>query len=233
MAETLLKVGGFTPLTTIDYPDELAAVVFCQGCPWRCRYCQNSGLLKHSSSTGFYWPDILNKLKLRVGLIDAVVFSGGEPTLQSGLQNAINDVKALGFKAGLHTAGCYPERLLKLLPQLDWVGLDIKALAEDYPRITGVPDSGNKAWESLDILLSSNTDFEVRVTVHDNLLSEENLGRLLKMLAKKSIPKLSLQQCRAENMLDNSCGHPSTGWQNSQSTLFAQEHFDHFELRTG
>ena len=103
-----LSVGGLTPLTTIDYPDNLSAVVFCQGCPLRCRYCHNAELLPRRGATHIAWRDILYFLRQRQGLLDAVVFSGGEPTQQRGLADAIDEVRALGFKIGLHTAGIYP-----------------------------------------------------------------------------------------------------------------------------
>lgn len=229
----MLKIGGITPLTSIDYPDELAAVIFCMGCPWRCRYCQNKQLLKYGTDSDFYWPEILDKLRSRVGLLDAVVFSGGEPVLQqAALLNAIRDIKSLGFKAGLHTAGCYPDKLEKLLDELDWVGLDIKAPADVYPLITGVPESGYRAWKSLQLIQASNTDFEVRVTVHNELLNEEHLLILLQHLADLDIPKLALQQCRPDNMLDASSGFPQSEWQNSKCVNFAEQHFKSVELRT-
>ena len=133
-----LRVGGMTPFTTIDYPGELAAVVFCQGCPWRCRYCQNTGLLEAGAKAQTKWADVSAFLEHRRGLLDAVVFSGGEPTLQSDLNSAVAEARSLGFKVGLHTAGCYPDRLDNLLPDLDWVGLDIKASPEHHRELTGV-----------------------------------------------------------------------------------------------
>ena len=83
-----LRIGGFTPFTTTDYPGQLAAVVFCQGCPWRCAYCHNPHLLPVEGPESHAWPDLLRFLASRRGLLDAVVFSGGEPTLQGGLADA-------------------------------------------------------------------------------------------------------------------------------------------------
>ena len=87
-AETL-RVGGITPLTTIDFPGKLAAVVFCQGCPWRCGYCHNPGLLDATQPGPLDWDDVLALLRQRHGLLDGVVFSGGEPLAQSGLPDAL------------------------------------------------------------------------------------------------------------------------------------------------
>ena len=107
----MLEVGGLLPLSTTDFPDRLSAVVFLQGCPWRCRYCHNPELQARASTGELAWRTVLDFLDRRAGLLDAVVFSGGEPTLQAGLARAVEDVRRRGFAAGLHTAGIYPRRL--------------------------------------------------------------------------------------------------------------------------
>lgn len=197
-----LRIGGLTPLTTLDYPGELAAVVFCQGCPWRCRYCQNGDLLPARRNDLIPWSRVRALLDRRHGLLDAVVFSGGEPTLQAALPAALAEVKALGFKVGLHTAGPYPHRLRPALPYLDWVGLDIKALPEDYPAVTGVPGSGERAWASLRLLLGAGVALEVRTTPMPGLDSADYLGRLMQRLADAGVRDYVLQQCRTRHSLD-------------------------------
>ena len=117
-----LRVGGLTPLSTTDWPGMLAAVVFCQGCPWRCGYCHNPDLIPARGDHEIPWEDVLAFLRRRQGLLDGVVFSGGEPTAQAGLADAMREVRALGFKIGLHTGGMYPQRLAAVLPLVDWVG---------------------------------------------------------------------------------------------------------------
>jgi pyruvate formate lyase activating enzyme len=208
-----LAVGGVTPLTTIDFPGELAAVVFCQGCPWRCRYCQNGHLLQRTFRSEIAWQDVTGLLHRRRGLLDAVVFSGGEPTLQRGLPDAVGEVRALGFKVGLHSAGCYPERLDELLPAVDWVGLDIKALPQDYTALTGVPGSGERALESLDYLVESGVPHEVRVTVHDALLPPDKLQRLIDLLVAHGAGEVILQRCRTQHVLDPNLGDNTRPWQ--------------------
>ena len=209
---TDLHIGGITPLTTIDYPGELAAVVFCQGCPWRCRYCQNGHLLSREASSPVAWSQVLDWLGRRRGLLDAVVFSGGEPTLQTALPQAVRAVRALGFKVGLHTAGCYPARLDALLTDIDWVGLDVKALPEDYDALTGVPGSGARAWESLERLVASGVAHEVRVTVHDRLLPPDRLARLVECLREAGAAEVMLQHCRTEQVLDPLLGANTGCW---------------------
>lgn len=197
-AETL-RIGGFTGLTTIDFPGRLAAVVFCQGCPWRCGYCQNPALLAAATPGDWRWDAIESRLHERRGLIDGVVFSGGEPTLQAALPDALARVRAMGFATGLHTAGMYPQRLQALLPLLDWVGLDIKAPAPPdghYDAITHTPGSGDKAWSSLDLLLDSGVAHECRTTWHAGLYDEQALDAMAAQLAGKGVTHWALQACR-------------------------------------
>ncbi|SDJ90342.1 anaerobic ribonucleoside-triphosphate reductase activating protein [Microbulbifer yueqingensis] len=197
-----LRVGGFTPFTAIDYPGALAAVVFCQGCPWRCRYCHNSELLPARAPTPYRWSKLLAFLRGRSGLLDAVVFSGGEPTAQRALESAMTQVRELGFKVGLHTAGMYPRRLQGLLPQLDWVGLDIKALPENYPAITGVEKSGATSWDSARLLAEAGIPLQVRLTRHPQLTSEAELDEVRRRLADLGISDLVVQGCNTERCLD-------------------------------
>jgi len=224
------RVGGITPLTSIDYPGELAAVIFSQGCPWRCRYCHNSHLIPTSDSNNIDWPDVMDFLKRRSGLLDAVVFSGGEPTLQKTLPNAIKAVKALGFKIGLHTAGCYPDRLNLVLPFIDWVALDIKALAQGYQDITQTPGSGEKAWESLDLVVDSGVDYEIRTTRMPGT-SDQDMLDLAYELRKKGINNYVLQGCRTTNCLDTSLLNQISPPIGLDSVHQIRKGFHHFDQR--
>jgi pyruvate formate lyase activating enzyme len=199
---TQLRVGGLTPLTTIDYPGELAAVVYCQGCPWRCAYCHNGHLVPARGDALIPWAEVLTFLEVRQGLLDAVVFSGGEPTLQSGLRPAMESVRRLGMKVGLHTAGPYPDRLRRVLPLVDWVGLDIKALPDAYPEVTGVSGSGERAWASLRLLLASGVPYEVRTTPMPGRDRPSDLQPLAGRLAEVGVQGHRIQTCRTTGMLD-------------------------------
>ena len=192
--ETLV-VGGLTPFTTIDFPGRLAAVIFCQGCPWRCAYCHNPHLLSHRQAATRRWPEVASWLDSRRGLLDGVVFSGGEPLLQRGLADAVGEVRALGFAVALHTAGAYPQRLQALLPQLDWVGFDVKAPFSDYRAITGC-DSGERARQSLAILLASGKPNELRCTVDERFLGDDELCLMADQLASMGATRLVLQTRR-------------------------------------
>jgi pyruvate formate lyase activating enzyme len=135
-----LTVAGVQAFSSVDFPGRLAAVVFLQGCPWRCGYCHNPELQPRGQGTGPRWPVLRDWLARRLGRLDGVVFSGGEPTLDPALPAALDELRAMGYALGLHTAGLAPRRLSALLPRLDWVGLDVKAAlgdAELHDGITG------------------------------------------------------------------------------------------------
>ena len=181
-----LAVGGLTPLSTTDWPGMLAGVVFCQGCPWRCPYCQNPSLRPFGPGER-PWAGVLDWLGGRAGLLEAVVFSGGEPLLQPDLGAAMEAVRDLGFSIGLHTSGQDPEALARVLPRCHWVGLDLKAPRADYGRITGVrtgSGGAGAAWRCLDLLRESGLPFEVRTTWHPALLTEAGLLTLAHELSQ-------------------------------------------------
>ncbi|MBI5752289.1 MAG: anaerobic ribonucleoside-triphosphate reductase activating protein [Hydrogenophilales bacterium] len=227
---TPLHVGGLTPLTATDYPGHLAAVVFCQGCPWRCAYCHNPHLISPRASAQIEWPAVMQFLARRVGLLDAVVFSGGEPTLQSGLAQALSEVKAMGFKCGLHTAGAYPQHLTPLLPLLDWVGFDIKASFADYEHITQVRGSGNSAEASLQALLASGVSYECRTTVDLQFFDSKKLIDLAQSLAASGVRHYVLQTCRNPHTLGSQYLTQVNEWLAELANTIALS-FDTFVLR--
>jgi len=197
-----LQVGGVTPFTSIDFPGQLAAVVFVQGCPWRCAYCHNPHLQpRHAAAGGVpvRWPDLARWLGGRVGLLDGVVFSGGEPTMDPGLASAMAQARALGLLVGLHTAGIYPRRLQAVLPLVDWVGVDVKApLAEHalHERVTGVAASARPVLESVRTVLASGVAHEFRTTAAPALLGEADLLRIGDGLSQLGARSFALQIAR-------------------------------------
>lgn len=227
------KIGGITPFSATDYPGKLAAVVFMQGCPWRCGYCHNSHLQKRTEKSVLPWPQVMALLGRRVGLIDAVVFSGGEPTLDPALKHAILDVRALGFGIGLHTSGSYPDRLAEVLPLIDWVGMDVKAPFDRYERITGLARSGVQAQSCVEAILSSGVAHEFRTTVHPTLLSEHEIAELAGTLANMGVRNYALQKFRAtgcENELLAAAsmnGYPDSAVIERVAALFPQFTFRH------
>jgi len=224
-------VGGLTPLTTIDYPAQLAAVVFLQGCPWRCGYCQNGNLLARKTPAAISWQTVVEFLERRRGLLDAVVFSGGEPTLHARLDQAMSQVRAMGYRVGLHTAGIYPERLQKLLPLADWVGMDIKAAQSDYESITGVRGSGERAWRSAQLLSQSGVAHEFRTTVHPDLLDASALAALVAELKAIGAENYVIQDCVSGHCRDESLRRLSSQRLDPQSLYLLADKFEHFSLR--
>lgn len=195
-----LQIGGFEPLSTVDYPEQLAAVVFCQGCAWRCRYCHNPQLTMMENPNTIQWYEVMDTLIKRKNLLDAVVFSGGEPTLQcEALIKAIQETKDMDYEIGLHTAGIFPDRFAAVLPLVDWVGFDIKTVKDDYTLITGSRNGGCNAYQSLQMLLSSGVDYEVRITLDPDLIPLQTFERLLNKMEEMGVKKGYIQPVRSKD----------------------------------
>ena len=147
-----VPVAGVVPFSSVDWPGRLAATVFLQGCPWRCPYCHNPGLQATAPCEGgvgdgageVSWAGFVALLGRRRGLLDGVVFTGGEPTMHRGLGAAIDEVHVLGFDVGLHTSGCYPEALGRILDdhRPEWIGIDVKADPRDAEAYAEVAYGG-------------------------------------------------------------------------------------------
>lgn len=211
----------------------LAAVIFCQGCPWRCAYCHNPHLQARHSSALIEWDAVQNFLLQRRNLLDAVVFSGGEPTLQHTLLDAILQTKKLGYKIGLHTAGIYPKQLARLLPHLDWVGFDIKTQFVDYGRITLTNQSGESVRASAKLLLQSGVAHEFRTTTHPKLLSPTQLLQLAEELSNFGIEHYALQEFRATGCADSSLlHHTETDYLDANLRQSIGVNFKSFTLRS-
>lgn len=200
-----LSIAGLTRFSGADWPDHLVATVFLQGCPWDCLYCHNPDLIDPHRAGTLPWRDVVTFLDHRRGQLDGVVFSGGEPTMQTALLPAIDEVRRLGLRVGLHTGGALPQRLDAVLPAVDWVGLDIKAPAADYAMVTQRRGSGIHAWRSLRLVLDAARArtgserplvYEVRTTVHPTLTDAEGLRLLGEQLLAEGVRWWALQRAR-------------------------------------
>ncbi len=189
------KIAAILKFSTLDYPGKLSAVVFSQGCPIRCVYCHNPDFQDYKKPATIDFDELLSFLEERKDLLDAVVFSGGEPLMQKDLYDAIFVVKQKGFLIGLHTAGTIPNKFEHVLPLLDWVGFDIKTDFEKYEKITKIPNSGKLALESFELLRNSGINFEIRTTVDSRNINSEDLVNIAKFLKAKDIKKWILQEC--------------------------------------
>jgi pyruvate formate lyase activating enzyme len=196
----VIPLAGIVPLTTVDFPGRLALAVFTQGCPWRCGYCHNAGLRPLRQPTAWRWKHIRRLLHERQGFLEAVVFSGGEPTLHPGLSIALCQTREMGFQVGLHTAGMFPDRLRRLLPLLDWVGLDIKApFDERYAQLTGDPKSASNVRCSLEILRASGIAFQLRTTVTADVRAGHDFADLCSQLRLLGAPEPVRQDSMRES----------------------------------
>lgn len=223
----LLHIGGITPFSTVDWPGKLACVAFLAGCPWRCPYCQNAAL--QSVEAGELGEDeLFALLEARRGLLDGVVFSGGEPLSQAGVIEAMRRAREMGFEIGLHTCGAFPERLAETLPHLDWVGLDVKAPWDTYDQVTRVPGTGEKALRCLTTLLEAGVELETRTTWHPALLSANDIATIGYDLASRGVRTWAVQAYRSAGTtgeLPDETVYPS------DVPAGLADHFDHFEFR--
>ena len=220
-------IGGITPFSTVDWPGKLACVAFLAGCPWRCPYCQNHALQSRDAATQTA-DGLFALLESRRGLLDGVVFSGGEPLAQADAVWAIAHAKELGFEVGLHTCGAYPARLREALPLLDWVGIDVKAPWDAYDRVTLGRETGALVRESLEAVLASGVDMEARTTWHPALLSPGDISDIGHDLAERGVRSWAVQAYR----------HMGTTGELPDETVYPSDVpadlpplFDHYEFR--
>ncbi len=192
-----LKVGGLTLCSTDALPGRNTAIVFVQGCPWRCGYCHNPHLQMQRPDSPLAWSRIRAAIESRASRLDAILFTGGEPTADPALPVAMGEMRALGLQVGMHTAGTDPDRLQAVLPLLDWVTLDIKAPFSRYARLTGTPGSGDAARACAQAILASGVPYEFRTTFHPALLEESDLEALAHELAALQSQSLTVQRFRA------------------------------------
>lgn len=138
--KTDLKIAGWQKVSLIDYPGKIASVIFLAGCNMCCHYCHNHHIL-NAQQNRVSFLSVLRELEQRRTWIDAVVVSGGEPTIYPGLVELLKHLKQFGFAVKLDTNGTRPEIIREIVEQglVDYVALDVKAPAGKYRLITGVP----------------------------------------------------------------------------------------------
>jgi pyruvate formate lyase activating enzyme len=196
----MFRIGRFVPQT--DTACGRSAIVYTQGCPLRCRYCDGGILVAGWHTAGVCWEQVVEYLGANRELLDTLIFCGGEPLAQPRLPEAVTEVRALGLRVSLHTAGLYPRRFRQVLPELDWVGFDVKAGHADYASVTGSAAAGDLAYASLQLLLDAGRQFECRTTVHPDVLPAPKLLRLAQTLRAMGVNRYAVQIARTEAMLD-------------------------------
>ena len=229
-----IRIGGIEKFSIVDFPNRMAAVVFMQGCPWRCPFCHNTQLQDVNAETNIVWHKFIDFLKQRKGILDAVVFSGGEPLVQSGLIEALQEVKALGYEIGLHTGGYFPERFKEVLALVDWVGFDIKApfVEERYKELTGGVADLHKVLESLKMLIASGKHFECRTTCDPRFLSVDDIYKMGESLKNMGVKEYYLQKYRKIPADKVSTDEQALALVENEALLnFLQKSFEIFDVR--
>jgi len=161
-----MNICGFVPQSTVDYPDHISAVVFTSPCNFNCGFCYNSQFIRHAPPV-LSVPALLVELKKRKKFLDAVVITGGEPTLQKDLESVIRKIRALGLKVKLDTNGYRPKVLRRLLTKnlVDYVAMDVKAPLKKYAAVVGRNINLGHIRESITALCDWDGDYEFRTTV--------------------------------------------------------------------
>ncbi len=171
-------IAGLQKMTLLDFPGRVACTVFLQGCNFRCPFCHNSDLLPHEGEELMTQEAFLAFLRGRVGLLDGVCITGGEPTLQPGLVDLIREMKSLGYAVKLDTNGSRPTVLRALVEEglLDYVAMDIKNAPSAYGETVGVEKlSLAPVEESIRYLLEDRVPYEFRTTLVAQFHTEERI----------------------------------------------------------
>lgn len=181
-----MKIAGLQKLTLLDYPGKVACSMFTPGCNYRCPFCHNAALVVPERPRGeIHGGDVLAFLRKRVGMLDGVCVSGGEPLLQAGLTDFLREVKALGYAVKLDTNGSNPALLGLLIDEglLDYAAMDIKNNLSKYCETAGVPGLDlDTVVQSAELLMQERIPFEFRTTLVREFHTREDvleIGRWL------------------------------------------------------
>ena len=161
-------IKGLQKTTLLDFPTKVACTVFTPGCNFRCPFCHNASLVIEPDCSETVDTDaFFSYLKKRKGILDGVCITGGEPLLQKDIDIFMRGIRDLGLAVKLDTNGSFPEKLAELIDQrlVDYVAMDIKSSVNKYPLVCGTDKFTDNVIKSVDILMSSNIDFEFRTTV--------------------------------------------------------------------
>ena len=190
----VMKIFGLEKLSLVDFGSLSCAVVFTGGCNFICPFCHNSGLVTQSVEP-LNETEVLEYLRKRFGLLEGVVVSGGEPTLQSDLPDFLLKLKKLGYKVKLDTNGTNPTMLQYVIDNklVDYVAMDIKNSFDKYPLTTGIKKVDlDKISKSIEILKTSGIDYEFRTTLIAEYHEEKDILKIAELL--KDAKKLYLQK---------------------------------------
>jgi len=201
-------IYSITPFTLLDYPDKTACIIWFAGCNMKCVYCYNPEIVRGEGKLTI--DEALKFLKSRIKLIDAVVLSGGESTQFDDLENFAVKIKQLGMLVKIDTNGSNPAVIKSFIDRglVDYVALDFKALADDYFSITQ-SKLFTRFINTLELLISSAVTFEIRTTVHSELISNSKLTEMIDLVYEKGYRgnyyiQNFVNDCKTIGMLENS-----------------------------
>lgn len=183
-------IDGFEKLTLLDYPENIACIIFTRGCNLRCPFCHNSSILEFSNETSkITEKEIFDYLEKRKNILDGVCITGGEPLLQADIKEFIKKIKNLNLKVKLDTNGTNYLKLKELLDEnlLDYIAMDIKNVYEKYPNTTGIKNLDiENIKKSIALLKKSKVEYEFRTTIVKNFHTFEDVENLCKLVGKDS-----------------------------------------------
>ena len=199
-----MRIGGFVPVSLCDYPCRVAAVVFTQGCNFRCPFCHNGQLIAQQGNAPLDEEVVLAQLAERRNRLGGVVVTGGEPTLQGDLPQFLHRLRQLGLAVKLDTNGSHPDVLHALIADrlVNYFAMDIKAPWATYDRLTGQACDTGLLRRSMRLIAASGLPHEFRTTRVEALLSAEDCGEITRQVPAGSTHKW--QRFRPEHCLDNS-----------------------------
>ncbi|MCX6797857.1 MAG: anaerobic ribonucleoside-triphosphate reductase activating protein [Candidatus Falkowbacteria bacterium] len=196
-------IGGLEKLSLLDYPGHLAAVVFTQGCNFRCHFCYNPQLVLPNKEKGpiLTESDLFLFLKNRLGKLEGVVITGGEPTLHPDLPQFIKAIKDLGYLIKLDSNGTNPKMLRALIKAklIDYIAMDIKAPLDKYSDTVGVGVDCDNIKKSVKIIMTSGLPYEFRTTLVPGLIVPTDLKAMGKLI--KGASKWYLQKFKSDTDL--------------------------------
>jgi len=197
-----MNIGGYLPFSLSDYPGCPAAIVFTQGCNFRCPFCHNNALIEIKAGS-IPATEVLSSLANRRKFLQGVVISGGEPCLQNGIEDFCASVKELGLRVKLDTNGSRPDVLIRLINAgcVDYVAMDVKAPPGRYHVLSGIEVNWNTMEESMRALTASGIPHHFRTTNVTPLLSLKDIGEIVGHLPLGS--KHVLQEFRRELARDS------------------------------
>lgn len=199
-----MNIAGVQKVTLLDYPGKVACEIFTQGCNFECPFCQNSSLIPITNTGEFSEEEIFEYLNLRKNILDGVVITGGEPTVQKDLKSFIKKIKDLGLLVKLDTNGGNPKVLQELIDEdlVDYVAMDIKNIFNKYNITAGKKINLDNIKKSIEILKASKIDYEFRTTIIKEMHSLDDIISICKLVGNA---KYYLQNFEdSENVIDHS-----------------------------